>query len=153
MRKATQVDGLRSGTWKQLYHANGRPAFRNPLRHADDAPFGDYRARYTDDGVLYEEGRWEHGVNVGTPAPLLAQWHARSRCSPLTSQRGGPGTSSATYHDNGQLEMVVELSDGEEQGDLVRLDREGRVDQPHDLSATGAWSSAASDFNDILLDA
>jgi antitoxin component YwqK of YwqJK toxin-antitoxin module len=31
------------------------------------------------------------------------------------------------YHDNGQLEMVVELSNGEEYGDLVRLDREGRV--------------------------
>ena len=31
------------------------------------------------------------------------------------------------FHDNGQLEMLVDLRDGQEEGDLVRLDREGRV--------------------------
>ena len=31
------------------------------------------------------------------------------------------------FHDNGQLEMLVELVDGQESGDLIRLDREGWV--------------------------
>ena len=52
----------------------------------------------------------------GTPQQILT----------FDSQGVGQG-EQRHYHDNGQLEMVVELSNGEEYGDLVRLDREGRV--------------------------
>ena len=49
-----------------------------------------------------------------------------SRC--LTFDKNGVGQGQQRYfHNNGQLEMLVELYDGQEQGDLVRLDRDGRV--------------------------
>ena len=115
------VEGLRNGTWKR-YHANG--GLRSEIHYTDDAPFGDYKL-FTDDGLLFEEGRWEHGVNVGH---LRRYWPNGTIQQMLTFDKNGVGQGQQRYfHNNGQLEMLVELYDGQEQGDLVRLDRDGQV--------------------------
>lgn len=115
------VDGMRSGLWKRFYPTG---KLRSEIHFAMGDPFGDYRL-YTDQGVLYEEGRWEFGMNVGK---LRRFWPNGTPQQILTFDSQGVGQGEQRhYHDNGQLEMVVELSNGEEYGDLVRLDREGRV--------------------------
>ncbi len=115
------LDGRRDGLWKR-YHANGE--LRSEIHYTQDAPFGDYRL-YSDDGNLYEEGRWEHGVNVGH---LRRYWPNGTIQQMLTFDTQGVGQGQQRYfHDNGQLEMLVELHNGDEEGDLVRLDRDGRV--------------------------
>lgn len=115
------VNGQRNGSWTR-YHVNGQ--VRSEIHYADNVPYGDYRL-YTDDGQLFEEGRWEHGVNVGH---LRRYWPNGTIQQLLTFDKMGVGQGQQRYfHDNGQLEMLVELADGQEQGDLVRLDREGRV--------------------------
>ena len=115
------VDGRRDGLWKR-YHYNG--VVRSEIHYTEDAPFGDYRL-YSEEGILFEEGRWEHGVNVGH---LRRYWPNGTIQQMLTFDSKGVGPGQQRYfHDNGQLEMLVELKNGEEEGDLVRLDHDGRV--------------------------
>ena len=115
------VDGRRNGLWTR-YHFNGE--IRSEIHYTNDAPFGDYKL-FTETGLLFEEGRWEHGVNVGH---LRRYWPNGTIQQMLTFDKLGVGQGQQRYfHDNGQLEMLVELNDGQEQGDLVRLDRDGRV--------------------------
>lgn len=115
------LNGRRNGLWKR-YHANN--ALRAEIHYTDNTPFGDYRL-YSDEGKLIEEGRWEHGVNVGH---LRRYWPNGTLQQLLTFDEMGIGQGQQRYfHDNGQLEMLVDLRDGQEEGDLVRLDREGRV--------------------------
>lgn len=115
------VDGERNGLWKR-FHSNGQ--LRSEIHYASGTPFGDYRL-YDDQGQVFEEGRWEHGMNVGK---LLRYWPNGTLQQQLTFDSQGVAQGQQRhYHDNGQLEMVVDLVDGEESGDLIRLDREGRV--------------------------
>ena len=115
------VNGMRNGNWKR-YYASGQ--LRSLIHYTDDAPFGAYTL-FTETGSLMEEGRWEHGVNVGH---LRRYWPNGTVQQLLTFDEFGVGQGQQRYfHDNGQLEMLVELKDGQEEGDLVRLDREGRV--------------------------
>ena len=115
------VDGERSGLWSR-FHATG--TLRSEIHYASGQPFGDYRL-YDADGNLYEEGRWEHSMNVGS---LRRYWPNGSVQQILAFDGNGVGQGQQRYfHDNGQLEMLVELVDGQESGDLIRLDREGRV--------------------------
>jgi antitoxin component YwqK of YwqJK toxin-antitoxin module len=115
------VDGKRNGDWKR-YYASGQ--MRSQIHYTDDAPFGAYKL-YTESGSLMEEGRWEHGLNVGH---LRRYWPNGTLQQLLTFDEFGVGQGQQRYfHNNGQLEMLVELKDGQEEGDLVRLDREGRV--------------------------
>ena len=114
-------DGMRNGHWKR-YHASG--ALRSEIHYIDDVPFGAYKL-YTESGTLIEEGRWEHGVNVGH---LRRYWPNGTVQQLLTFDEIGVGQGQQRYfHDNGQLEMLVVLKDGREEGDLIRLDRDGRV--------------------------
>ena len=115
------VDGERNGLWSR-FHATG--TLRSEIHYASGQPFGDYRL-YDADGNLYEEGRWEHSMNVGS---LRRYWPNGSVQQILAFDGNGVGQGQQRYfHDNGQLEMLVELVDGQESGDLIRLDREGRV--------------------------
>ena len=115
------VDGERNGLWTR-FHSTGQ--IRSEIHYAADQPFGDYRL-YDESGSLYEEGRWEHSMNVGT---LRRYWPNGSTQQILAFDGNGVGQGQQRYfHDNGQLEMIVELIDGQETGDLIRLDREGRV--------------------------
>ncbi len=115
------IDGRREGLW-QRYHANG--AVRSEIHYHNDTPFGDYKV-YSEGGLLTEEGRWEQGVNVGH---LRRFWPNGTIQQMLTFDKMGVAQGQQRYfHDNGQLEMLVDLRDGQEEGDLVRLDREGRV--------------------------
>lgn len=115
------VDGERNGLWTR-FHANG--ALRSEIHYASGQPFGDYRL-FDTDGNLYEEGRWEYSMNVGS---LRRYWPNGSVQQILAFDANGVGQGQQRYfHDNGQLEMLVELVDGQESGDLIRLDREGRV--------------------------
>ena len=117
------IDGERNGLWKR-FHNNG--LLRSEIHYSGGVPFGDYRL-YDNQGRLYEEGRWEYGMNVGK---LLRYWPNGSLQQQLAFDSQGVAQGQQRhYHDNGQLEMVVELEDGEESGDLIRLDREGRVIQ------------------------
>lgn len=117
------ADGERNGLWKR-FHSNGQ--LRSEIHYASGVPFGDYRL-YDAEGHVYEEGRWEHGMNVGK---LIRYWPNGALQQQLTFDSQGVAQGQQRhYHDNGQLEMVVELTDGEESGDLIRLDREGRVIQ------------------------
>ena len=64
-------------------------------------------------------------MNVGK---LLRYWPNGTLQQQLTFDSQGVAQGQQRhYHDNGQLEMVVDLVDGEESGDLIRIDREGRV--------------------------
>lgn len=115
------VDGERNGLWTR-FHASGEK--RSEIHYASNQPFGDYRL-YDEAGQLYEEGRWEHSMNVGA---LRRYWPNGSIQQILAFDGNGVGQGQQRYfHDNGQLEMLVELVDGQESGDLIRLDREGRV--------------------------
>jgi|GEM_PF-915872 antitoxin component YwqK of YwqJK toxin-antitoxin module len=115
------VNGVRNGLW-QRYFPTG--AIRSEIHFAGGDAFGDYRL-YNQSGELYEEGRWEHGMNVGK---LRRFWPDGTIQQLLTFDSQGVGQGEQRhYHNNGQLEMVVQLLDGEEAGDLIRLDREGRV--------------------------
>ena len=115
------ANGMRNGHWKR-YHSNG--SLRSEIHYIDDAPFGDYKL-FSETGKLIEEGRWEHGVNVGH---LRRYWPNGTVQQLLTFDEIGVGQGQQRYfHDNGQLEMLVVLKDGREEGDLIRLDRDGRV--------------------------
>ena len=115
------VDGEKNGLWTR-YYANGK--MRSQIHYAADQPFGDYRL-YGEQGELFEEGRWENSMNVGS---LRRYWPNGSIQQILSFDGNGTGQGQQRYfHDNGQLEMLVELVDGQESGDLIRLDREGRV--------------------------
>jgi len=115
------VNGRREGVWKR-YHDNGN--VRSEIHYVHDAPFGHYKV-FSDEGRLLEEGRWEHGVNVGH---LRRYWPNGTVRQMLTFDQQGVGQGQQRYfHDNGQLEMLVDLLDGQEEGDVIRLDREGRV--------------------------
>ena len=115
------ANGMRNGHWKR-YYSNG--SLRSEIHYIDDAPFGDYKL-FSDTGKLIEEGRWEHGVNVGH---LRRYWPNGTVQQLLTFDEIGVGQGQQRYfHDNGQLEMLVVLKDGREEGDLIRLDRDGRV--------------------------
>lgn len=121
--EGTLLEGERNGLWKR-FHNNG--LIRSEIHYAGSVPFGDYRL-YDDQGRLYEEGRWEFGMNVGQ---LLRYWPNGELQQQLTFDSQGVAQGQQRhYHDNGQLEMVVDLQNGEESGDLIRLDREGRVIQ------------------------
>ena len=115
------IDGERNGLWKR-YYPTGQ--VRSEIHFSSGDAFGDYRL-YNQTGELYEEGRWEHGMNVGK----LRRFYPDGTIQQLlTFDSHGVGQGEQRhYHDNGQLEMVIQLSDGEESGDLIRLDREGRV--------------------------
>ena len=115
------VDGEKNGLWTR-YYANG--AMRSEIHYAANQPFGDYRL-FGEEGELFEEGRWENSMNVGA---LRRYWPNGSIQQILSFDSNGTGQGEQRYyHDNGQLEMRVELVNGQESGDLIRLDREGRV--------------------------
>ena len=115
------VNGQKTGLWKR-YFASG--TVRSEVNYSEGAAFGEYRI-YSEVGHLVEEGRWEYGVNVGH---LRRYWPNGTMQQMLTFDTRGVGQGLQRYfHDNGQLEMLVELVNGQEQGDLVRLDRDGRV--------------------------
>ena len=117
------LDGERNGLWKR-FHSNGN--LRSAIHYVSGVPFGDYRL-FDAQGQVYEEGRWEHGMNVGE---LLRYWPDGTLQQQLHFDAQGIAQGEQRhYHDNGQLEMVVPLEDGEEHGDLIQLDREGRVIQ------------------------
>ena len=115
------VNGEKNGLWTR-YYANGE--MRSQIHYAANQPFGDYRL-YGEQGELFEEGRWENSMNVGS---LRRYWPNGSIQQILSFDGNGTGQGQQRYfHDNGQLEMLVELVNGQESGDLIRLDREGRV--------------------------
>lgn len=115
------VNGQKVGLWKR-YFPNG--VVRSEINYTENIAFGEYRI-YSEAGYLVEEGRWEYGVNVGH---LRRYWPNGTMQQMLTFDTQGVGQGLQRYfHDNGQLEMLVELVNGQEQGDLVRLDRDGRV--------------------------
>lgn len=119
--RGVMVNGQRNGTW-QRFHSNG--ALRAEIHFVQDVPFGPYRL-FDEQGQCYEAGRWEKGANVGK---LERYWPNGSIQQRLSFDVHGRGQGQQRhYHDNGQLDMVVTLVDGEESGDLIRLDREGRV--------------------------
>ena len=115
------VDGEKNGLWTR-YYAHG--AMQSEIHYAGNQPFGDYRL-HGEEGELFEEGRWENSMNVGA---LRRYWPNSSIQQLLSSDGNGTGQGQQrSYHDNGQLEMLVKLVNGQESGDLIRLDREGRV--------------------------
>ena len=115
------INGERNGLWKRYFPSG---LLRSEIHFASGDVFGDYRL-YNNTGELYEQGRWEHGMNVGK---LRRFWPDGTIQQLLTFDSEGIGQGEQRhYHNNGQLEMVVQLYDGEESGDLIRLDREGRV--------------------------
>ena len=115
------IDGEKNGLWTR-YYANG--SIRSEIHYAANQPFGDYRL-YGQQGNIFEEGRWENSMNVGA----LRRYRPNGSIQQILSFDGnGTGQGQQRYyHDNGQLEMLVELVDGQESGDLIRLDKEGRV--------------------------
>lgn len=115
------LDGVRQGVWTR-FHANG--TLRSEIEYASGDAFGEYRL-YDERGQLYEEGRWEYGMNVGT---LRRYWPNGSIQQILQFDALGVAQGEQRhFHDNGHLEMVLQLKDGQEHGDLIRLDREGHV--------------------------
>lgn len=115
------LDGNKVGVWFRFYD-NGE--LRSQVTYVDDTPQGEYRL-FAEDGTMYELGWWEYGVNVGT---LFRYWPNGQPQQVLQFDDFGVGIGKQCYyHDNGQLEMVVTLVDGVEHGDIIRLDRSGRI--------------------------
>ena len=66
-------------------------AARSEIHYASGTPFGDYRL-YDDQGQVFEEGRWEHGMNVGK---LLRYWPNGTLQQQLTFDSQGHGPRPA----------------------------------------------------------
>lgn len=119
--KGHLVNGAREGMWTR-FHPNGN--LRSEIEYASGDAFGEYRL-YDEQGQLYEEGRWEYGMNVET---LRRYWPNGSIQQILQFDALGVAQGEQRhFHDNGHLEMVLQLQDGQEHGDLIRLDRKGHV--------------------------
>lgn len=116
-----EVDGERHGVWSR-FHSDG--AMRSQVTYDSGRPNGPY-SLYDNSGNVMEEGTWTRSANTGElrryyPNGILRQIFTFEG----TGKRHG---EQRYYHDNGQLEMVVNMVKGAEQGDVTRMDRTGRV--------------------------
>jgi hypothetical protein len=115
------VDGERNGIWSR-FHPDG--AMRAQLTYESGRPNGPY-SLFDKSGNVIEEGVWTRSSNTGE----LRRYYPNGTLRQIftfdsTGKRHG---EQRYYHDNGQLEMLVNMVSGAEQGDVTRMDRTGRV--------------------------
>ena len=119
--EGAMLDGERHGVWSR-FRADG--AMRSQVTYEAGRPNGPY-SLYDKLGNVMEEGNWTRSANTGELRRYFPNGTLRQIFT--FDNIGKRHGEQRYYHDNGQLEMVVNMTHGAEEGDVVRMDRTGRV--------------------------
>jgi len=108
------TDNKRTGLWKR-YWPSGKPM--SEITYVGGFPRGDYRTFYPD-GKPEEQGSWDLDRNTGA----FKRWHPNGKLAQdfTFNPYGVRDGVQRYYHENGQLEVEVNISEGKEDGTLKR---------------------------------
>lgn len=125
------VDNKRTGKWKR-YWPDGKP--RSEINYVKGFPKGEYTI-YWRNGLPEEQGTWDLDRNTGT----FKRWHQNGNLAQdfIFDDYGMRDGVQRYYHENGQLEVEVNIVKGREEGVLKRYYANG------DLQETAVFSGGA----------
>ncbi|NNE54629.1 MAG: hypothetical protein HKN32_01320 [Flavobacteriales bacterium] len=117
------LNNKKQGLWKS-YWPNG--TLKSEINYEMNRPRGAY-AIYYRNGQMEEQGLWERGKNIGQ----FHRWYDNGQPHQEFhfSDSGKRNGIQKYYHDNGQLELEVNIINGKESGAMKRYDERGKIKQ------------------------
>ena len=117
------ANNKRAGLWKR-YWPNGKTM--SEITYVGGVPRGDYHTYYPD-GRSEEQGSWDLDRNTGT----FKRWHPNGQLAQefLFNEYGVRDGVQKYFHENGQLEVEVNIKEGREDGTLKRYYPNGDLQQ------------------------
>lgn len=134
-------DNRRTGTWRR-YWPEGQ--VRSEIVYVMGRPKGKYTT-YFMNGKTEEQGTWDLDRNTGA----FKRWYPNGNLAQefAFDQYGTRNGEQKYYHENGQLEVVVNIVQGQEQGMLKRYyangDLEGTAQFNGGVAAVGSFKDYA----------
>jgi antitoxin component YwqK of YwqJK toxin-antitoxin module len=117
------LNNKKEGSWKH-YWPNGN--MKSEIFYHHNRPQGAYKVFYID-GQLEEQGNWERNKNIGE----FRRFHTNGQPQQefYFADSGKRNGIQKYYHDNGQVELEVNIINGKESGVMKRYHPDGMMKQ------------------------
>lgn len=132
-------NSLRTGLWKRFW-PNGN--LMSEINYRMGRPKGEY-VTYYPDGKPEEKGFWDLDRNTG----MFKRWHPNGQLAQdfLFNDYGIRDGVQKYYHENGKLEVEVNIKEGREEGTLKRYYANGDLQQVAEFNG-GVINAAKSRY-------